>query len=441
MAGMRSHIAALVRSLGRRPGIRDGAMRRDERGSIAILSALTLPLLVGGFALGAETGYWYLEQRKLQNAADVSAHAGGVALRAGGTQAALETSARDIAISSGFDDNLGSLTLNAPPVTGAYAGDPGAVEVLLDRSQQRYFSRLFIAEPFDIGARAVAALTGGKPACLLALSRTASGAVTASGSSEVRFDGCDIATNSNASDSFLMSGGATVVSTGCVHTVGGVSATGNLTLTDCATPKEQAPVTADPYAGVGEPAVTGTCQPNTKVGKNNKTTTLTPAENHPSGVKSMRFCGGLDLKGTVDLDPGLYIVDGGDLTINAKTLLRGTGVTFFLTNGASAAINGSAILDLAAPTAGAFSGILIFGSRSDSSVTHRINGNAGSTLDGAIYAPASVMHYSGNFGGSGGCTQIVVDRITFTGNSDLAVDCTAPGAREALVDRQVSIVE
>lgn len=74
------------------------------------------------------------------------------------------------------------------------------------------------------------------------------------------------------------------------------------------------------------------------------------------------------------------------------------------------------------PTAsGQFAGILIFGSRSDTAVTYRINGNAGSTLYGAIHAPASSMRYSGNFGGSGGCTQIDEDRITFTGNSDLAV--------------------
>ena len=93
----------------------------------------------------------------------MSAHAVGVALRAGGTQADLEASACDIATSSGFDDTLGSLTLNAPPVTGAHAGDSGAVEVLVDRSQQRHFSRLFIAEPFDIGAPAVAVLTGESP--------------------------------------------------------------------------------------------------------------------------------------------------------------------------------------------------------------------------------------------------------------------------------------
>ena len=155
----------------------------------------------------------------------------------------------------------------------------------------------------------------------------------------------------------------------------------------------------------------------------------------------MRFCGGLKLLGTVDLDPGLYIVDGGDFELRSKTVARGSGVTFYLTNGARAVINGGATLDLEAPTSGPFAGVIIFGSRGDAGVTHRINGNAASILNGAVYAPASSVEYSGNFGGSGGCTQIVVDRITFTGNSELAVDCQAAGTRDVLANRKVTIVE
>ena len=413
----------------------------DEGGNIAIIGALALPMIVGGFALGAEAGYWYSEQRKLQNAADVAAHAAGVAMRAGGSGAAQTASARDVAGASGFDAGLGGLVLSVPPTQGRYAGDPAAVEVNLGRVQKRYFSKAFIAAPLMMEVRAVASVTGGSRACLLALSSTAAGAITVTGSSAVRFTGCDIASNSNASDAFLMSGGAAVVTTGCIHTVGGVSATGNLTLTDCAAPNEQAPVTRDPYANVLEPSVTGTCQLDTTVGQNNQSTRLTPVENHPSGINSMRFCGGLKLLGDVDLDPGLYIVDGGDFELRSTTVATGSGVTFFLTNGARAVINGSATLDLVAPTTGPFAGLIIFSSRDDETVTHQINGNSSSILDGAVYSPAASIDYSGNFGGSGGCTQIVVNRITFTGNSELAVDCQAAGTRDVIVNERVAIVE
>ena len=418
-----------------------GRLLRDEKGNIAIIGALTLPLLVGGFALGAEAGYWYSEQRKLQNAADIAAHAGGVALRSGASVATQIASARDVAAASGHDAALGALVLNSPPLAGAYTGDPTAVEVVLPRLQERYFSKAITTTPLRMAGRAVAAITAGSRACLLALSPTSAGAVTVTGSAEVRFTGCDIASNSNASDAFLMSGGAAVVTTGCVHTVGGVSATGNLTLTDCATPHQQAPVVRDPYAGMAEPTVTGTCQPSTTVGMNNKSTQLTPVENHPSGLKSMRFCGGLKLLGDVDLDPGIYIVDGGDFELRATTVAQGSDVTFYLTNGARAVINGSATLDLSAPTTGPFAGVIIYSSRGDTSVAHKINGNSSSILNGAVYSPAATVEYSGNFGGAGGCTQLVVNTITFTGNSELVVDCQAAGTRDVMVNEKVAIVE
>ena len=50
---------------------------------MAVTAAVAMPVIVGGFGLGAEVGYWYFNQRKVQNAADMAAYAGAVALRAG----------------------------------------------------------------------------------------------------------------------------------------------------------------------------------------------------------------------------------------------------------------------------------------------------------------------------------------------------------------------
>jgi Flp pilus assembly protein TadG len=46
----------------------------DSNGATAVLVGLLLPVIIGGLGLGAETGYWYLLDRKLQHAVDVSAH-------------------------------------------------------------------------------------------------------------------------------------------------------------------------------------------------------------------------------------------------------------------------------------------------------------------------------------------------------------------------------
>jgi erythromycin esterase-like protein len=146
--------------------------------------------------------------------------------------------------------------------------------VQITETRPRLFSAVFSSEPVTIKARAVASVTGGAKGCILALSPTASGAATVSGSTQLALNNCDIASNSLASDSFLMSGSATV-STGCVQVAGTAATTSGLALTECAAVKEYAPVVIDPYASVAEPAVTGTCR-SKNVGNPQVTTTLTP---------------------------------------------------------------------------------------------------------------------------------------------------------------------
>ncbi len=420
---------------------------QDEAGSIAIVAAIILPLVVGGLGLGAETGYWYMMQRKLQHAADVSAHAAGVRKRAGAIKSQIDVAALNIAMSTGFSPSVGAIVVNSPPLAGIKSGSADSVEVLLTHVQSRLLSAIFSNTSVTIKARAVASIIAGSKACVLALAPTASGAVTVSGSTAVTLNGCDIASNSNAADSFLMSGTGAKLSTGCVDAVGQAVITSGLTLTQCAAVKEYAPVVRDPYASVPEPAVVGACN-NAKVGQPNSTTTLTPANNHPSGVKSMRFCNGLDLKGIVNFSPGLYLIEGGDLRINggdanATSLvqLAGAGVTFYFASNAAMNINSKATLNLAAPTSGPFSGILFFGSRASGGYIQHVNGSATSTMQGAVYMPASAVSLNGNSTAVGGCTQVIGLTVTFTGNSTLGATCDSAGTKGIESNETVAIVE
>ena len=416
----------------------------DTNGAVAVMAAIVFPVLVGGMALGAEAGYWYLSQRKLQQASDLAAYAAAVQLRSGRDNADMVAAAGDIAEASDFRTGEDTLALAHPPTTGSRDGSAKAVEVIVKRQQTRYFTLIYATDPVNISARAVAEVRGGGNACLLALDPTVGGAITVGGSSEVIFDGCDVATNSNSQDAFLMSGGKVELTAGCVHSVGGVEATNGLNLTACATPNTQSPVIRDPYADLAEPMNEGTCSGDS-VGKNNTTTTVIPDETHSLGMPVRRYCGGLELNGDVTFSPGLYIVDGlglgGTFKINASTNVTGSGVTFFLTNGATMAFNGGASLDLSAPTSGSLSGILFYGDRDAVGVQHTINGTAGSTLNGAVYLPSSDLDYSGNFSGTYGCTQIVTRRVTFTGNSSLNVDCSAAGTRRIPVGETIALVE
>ena len=420
---------------------------RNTSGATAVLFAILFPVLVLGMGLGTEAGYQYMSQRKLQHAADVAAHAAGARKRAGDTDEEIKAAALHIATQSGYLGGADDIIVNMPPKTGQFAGDSDSVEVILPLTQPRYFSAIVISEPVNMQGRAVARITdSGSVACILALSPNSSGAITVTGSTSVSLEGCDIASNSNAPDSLLMDGNGAKLDVNCSFVVGQSVTTRGLSI-GCGEVQEFAPAVRDPYADLEEPSAQGECVSGDQ-GRPNTTTTLTATETHPSGVKSMRFCNGLDLKGDVTFAPGLYIIENGDFTVNNgtvsstdETLLDGEGVTFYLTNGAQMRLASNSTLNFAAPTSGPFGGIAFFGSRNATGITHRINGTSGSILQGALYMPASNVEFTGNANMTSGCTQVIGQKVTFTGNSDLRSDCTNSGTRQIRTNEVVRVVE
>ncbi len=441
------HVPARSRT-GQRLVKRLAALVSETHGGVTVLAAFIFPVVVGAFGLGAETGYWYMTQRKLQHAADLSVHAAGARLRAGDTLVAVTTAATNIATLSGYNPSIGTVVVNMPPKSGAFTGNANSVEVILQETRPRWFSAIFNKSPVKINARAVSRLNGGATACVLALSKTASGAVTVSGSTSVTLNNCDVASNSMAADAFLISGTSAAMTTGCVYTVGQAVTTPGLTLTTCPSVRINSPIVRDPYAGVAEPVVMGQCK-NRNVGLPNKPETLTPTDVQPNGVKSMRFCSGLDVKGIVTFNPGLYIIEGGPFDFNGGvrndpsviTAINGTGVTFYMTNTSNLTLNGNIQLNVAAPTSGPFSGILFFGARDATAATNKISGTVGTTLQGAVYAPASLVEYTGNSTTSGGCTQVVGRLVNMTGNSTVKSDCATAGTKTIYANEKISIME
>lgn len=427
-----------------------GPLRRflaDTRGTIAVLAAIVFPVVIGGIGLGVETSYWYMTQRKLQHAADIAAHAAGVRNRAMDSMDGIRAAATQVAIASGFLSARGTITVSKPPLTGAFAGNADAVEVVLVETSPRWFSSVFVKGPVTIGARAVSRISGGAQACILALSPVADGALTVSGSTNVILKGCNVASDSVSATSFLVSGTNAAMTTGCAYAVGQAQVTSGLTLTQCAAVRVNSPSIRDPYRDVAAPAIVGSCQ-NANVGTPTGSVTLTPTDSNPSGVKSMHFCSGLNIKGKVTFMPGLYIIEGGSFTVNggdpnatANAQIIGSGVTFYLTGTTNLQLNGNVTLSLAAPTSGPFSGILFFGARDATSVSNVINGSSGSTLQGAIYTPASSISFKGDSAATGGCTQVVARLVTMTGNSTLGSDCSNAGTQTILANEGVSIVE
>ena len=123
--------------------------------------------------------------------------------------------------------------------------------MLINESRPRLLTGIFSTAPVVFSTRAVAGLTAqAANACILALSKTAPRAVEIGGSTQVQVADCDVASNSNASNSFEMVGASATMTTGCVQTVGqGIGSTG-LTLTRCTSIFDNAPPVRDPYASV-----------------------------------------------------------------------------------------------------------------------------------------------------------------------------------------------
>ncbi|MGB9367005.1 MAG: TadE/TadG family type IV pilus assembly protein [Xanthobacteraceae bacterium] len=257
--------------------------------------------------------------------------------------------------------------------------------------------------------------------CVLALNPSASGAATAQGSTTVRLNGCSLYDNSK-SDTALTVGGSATVQADFVGVAGGVASTSGITATN-GIRTHISPV-ADPYADVPAPTYSG-CNQNNFTAKN--TVTINP------GV----YCGGIgtNANAVLTLSPGLYILDGGGLTVNGGATVNGNGVTLFFTssggsNWATVTINGNANVNLTPMSYGPTRGIVVFADRNTPAGTSfKFNGGATQYFAGAVYVPSAAVNFSGGANATTTCTQVIGDTVTFTGNSNLAIDCSQYNTR------------
>ncbi len=280
------------------------------------------------------------------------------------------------------------------------------------------FARVFGQDSMEIAARAVAGQ--GAPPCILALDPLASSAVSLKGRANITAIGCGVQINSTATSALRLKGGANI-SADNICVAGTANDKKGAASPD---PNEYCPAVSDPLAGL-EPPNVGACD---YVGLSLKgaTTTLDP------GV----YCGGLDIRGKsqVTLSPGLYIIEGGPLSIAASSSLSGSGVTIFLT-GKEALISfkGKSEINLTAPTSGAMEGILIF-QDPDFGGTHDWKGKASTDLRGVIYLPSGKLSSKtdNKMAPLGACLVLIAKSFEFSAKGGLTVDITQSNCRKTL---------
>ena len=124
--------------------------------------------------------------------------------------------------------------------------------------------------------------------------------------------------------------------------------------------------------------------------------------------------------GEITLQPGTYILRGGQIKLGGNGTLTGLGVTLFLMENASITLNANQVVKLSAPETGPYAGITIYQAKGNTNAL-LLNGGSGSTITGFVYAPDAHITFTGNsaMAGTGECVRVVGDTIEMTGTSNV----------------------
>jgi Flp pilus assembly protein TadG len=406
---------------------------RDRRGNALVIAGAALPLLVGSAGLATDTIQWTMWKRQLQRAADSGAFAGVYGKIQG--QVVTDAVNRDLFHNNKVGINTTVSTENSPS-SGPYAVDPNAVRVTLSVQKRLGFSAIFMSTVPTITATATATIVPNGEYCVISLENTSVTGIAATGNATVDM-GCGMATNSTSLTAAVATGGSAVLASP-IGAVGGINSSNNWGPNTVLLPFS--PAQNDPFASVTPTTPTGSC-PNVNVGPNT-TVTLNPG-----------CYGNMTFQGTVHLNPGVYVLDGGSLKINAQAKVYGMGgVTFVLTtrtNNASQIgnvdINGGAEVQLTAPDSGPYKGLIIYQDRravdgNNANTTNLINGNSNSIYHGSFYFPNQKTTFNGTSGMQTECMQLVARRVEFSGNTNIQNSCPPGSGSKSFQGRSVRLV-
>ena len=423
-----------------------GRLLRDEGGFSILIFVFLLPALIGVAALGTEGGLWLYTQQQLQASADSAAMSAARTyfLNPFATNANLTTQAEAVTATYGFvnGQNGVTVTVQNPPSAGTYEGKSNAIEVIVQQQKiSPILTSYWFSKTVTISSSAIALIP--QEYCVLALDPSAAGAVSVVGIAGIDLSGCGVFSDSSANfflfdDSIeVFAGGITASNGGTVGAVGGVLDVGFIN----PSPTTGDAAVADPYASVTMP------KPGTCVTGTSSTTPFTATTS--TTISQGNYCGGMVLSGTpskpitVTLNPGIYFLDEGSLTMNFATLTGTGGVTLVFTgsgtNYATMSVQNFSTINLVAPTSGATAGMVMFGDRSmpltqanGSCNTFAFLSAANFCFDlasslsatGVVYLPRGKVLFGVIAGDlSTSCTQIVADQVQLWGGAILAANC------------------
>ena len=146
--------------------------RRTRRsGAILVWFGMLIVLLLGMVGLVVDAGLLMATHRQAQNAADAAALAAALDVLYGRGESQANATATTFVTSHNGLAGAPAPTVNIPPASGPYAGNPAFVEVIASAPMQTYFIHILgIARNQTVQARAVAgseAVSSGEGVCVL----------------------------------------------------------------------------------------------------------------------------------------------------------------------------------------------------------------------------------------------------------------------------------
>ncbi len=420
---------------------------KGKRGVALLWTAVAMLVLVAFIGLAVDFGMMVWTAEQLQIAADGAALAGarwvrtdeslardqaqlvGAANVAGGVNVELN---RNDANSADGDIVVGRF--DRDDLTFDPTGFPNAVKVnarrtsgSLNGSLPLNFARVLGFNETDIQRSAIAILGGGTGTGMLILDNNASCALTIRGNPTIELNDGAIQVNSTNSCGTCLQGDPYILASE-FNMVGDACLTG-VNENEVPPLNDHQPEIPDPLADLPAPSF----NPSANLGTIKNSGTYGPGY----------YAGGINASGgTINLDPGIYVLGGAGVNISGSPTFTAEGVMLYVLQG-PVDIRGSGTLTITPPDPDEYSypgvdiyeNVAIFQARTNSA-EGRVLGTANMNFEGTYYFPRNKINLGGtanNFG-----DQFIAWQAEIFGNGtiELAVDGSipAPGKEVFLVE-------
>ena len=442
----------------------------DRRGTVAILSAIVVVVLVALLGLALDTALVLTARQQLQRTADACAlaaaakladpaevhpafplsRAAAMAIAANSENAIIRCGTAGITLDANVANVDDPANHQGDIVVGRWkfdtsshhfvferydpdlpTFDPDAVRVRakcasdasLNSSLELTFGYLFGTSTSQVGCEAIARVGRADDPLILVLHPSNRGALQINGGPYMNVQAGTIQVDSSHACAFLVNGVSGLLEAQRTRVVGGAcidpgTLTGDL-ITGC-------PYVPDPLAMLAEP---------TTVGMPDRGQITAPGTYDPG-----YYPRGVDVSGgTITLNPGIYVFGGQGhsrgIQLTGDAFLRGLGVLVYMQAGARIEITGSgAGMQLAPMASGIYhdAGVTVFQGRTSTSGS-RITGGGVFEVRGTYYVPNGLLEIGGDTTRRIG--RIIVNELLLFGNSQFLItgeDVPPPTGRLAV---------